>query len=1132
MQYRLLGPVEVVGDAGQPVALSGDRERVLVAVLVLGANQVVSSARLVDALWGDRPPMTAVNALQVHVSRLRKKLAAASAGRDLLHTESSGYRLTVAAGESDVKSFEDLVGVGGDDPEEVSSRLGEALGLCRGAALVDVASDLLAGEAARLEELRLAALEQRIEADLARGGQAQLVPELEGLVHDHPLRETLRGQLMRALYRCGRQADALAVYRQGRAVLADQLGIDPSPALQALELAILQQSPELASPEREIQPSEHPTPSWPPPTPAHLPRTKVKGLRRRASLLASAAALVAATVAVTSIGLSAHGRTVRAKPNSLAAIDTRSNRLSGLVPVGARPGAIAFGAGSLWVANRDDQTVSRVDPAGLQVLRTLPVGGSPTGVAASADAIWVAESSSGSAGSMSVIRIAPDFNTIGPPSLIDEVVPGSLGEVAANGDAVWVAPSSGLLTRLDAVTGRVTQQVDPNAGPTAIDVGDGGVWVTDSEANNATRLDPTGLLTSIPVGNGPSGIAIGAGAVWVADSLDGAVVRIDPATRSVTTTIPVGQSPTGVAVGAGSVWVANSGDGTVDRIDPRTDRVVARIAAGGSPQAVTVANGRAWVTIDAQTIRPATTPKVGSTLRMDSQSDVDFMDPALAYAPLSWQLLYATCAKLLNYPDRAGAAGSRLIPEVAQSLPAVSADGRSYTFTVRGGFRFSPPSDEPVTAQTFKDTIERTLNPRMHSPVAGQYADIVGADMYMAGKTPHIAGVIAQGDTLVIQLRAPAPDFLARIAEPAMCAVPADTPIDPTGLRTIPSAGPYYVASYTPGQGIVLDRNPNYHGSRPQSLAQIEFSAGISTRQSVSAVESGHADYTTLTGSSASSAADSGGLTALATQLATRYGHASSTGSERTQRYFANPEVQLDYLILNTHRPLFSDTGMRQAVNYAIDRTALAQLGNPSQPVPEHPTDHYLPPGIAGYRDVHIYSLTADPAKARQVEQGNGRSAVLYTCEETTCVAQAQIVKTDLAAIDLQVKVKTFPLSTLVSLIARPGEPFDLAFGGGWIPDYPDPAAMLTELTEDKSVGPTYDDLSYRHQLAAAGQLEGPQRYLAFGQLDLELARDAAPLVAYGNLNSGDLFSPRVGCQTFGPYGIDLAALCIRNRPR
>ena len=153
-------------------------------------------------------------------------------------------------------------------------------------------------------------------------------------------------------------------------------------------------------------------------------------------------------------------------------------------------------------------------------------------------------------------------------------------------------------------------------------------------------------------------------------------------------------------------------------------------------------------------------------------------------------------SQLVNYPDKAGPAGSQLVPEVAQALPTRSSDGRTYTFRIRPGFRFSPPSKQPVTAQTFKDSIERTLNPRMQSAVRNSScADVVGASAYMAGKASHITGVIASGDTLTIKLLAPAPDFLSRLALPAFCAVPSNTPLNPNGVRVIPSAGPYYVTS-------------------------------------------------------------------------------------------------------------------------------------------------------------------------------------------------------------------------------------------------------------------------------------------------------------------------------------------------
>ena len=215
---------------------------------------------------------------------------------------------------------------------------------------------------------------------------------------------------------------------------------------------------------------------------------------------------------------------------------------------------------------------------------------------------------------------------------------------------------------------------------------------------------------------------------------------------------------------------------------------------------------------------------------METVDNIDYMDPALAYNAESWQALYATCAKLLNYPDRPGVGGDQLTPEVAQSLPAGSRDGRSYTFTIRRGFRFSPPSNQPVTAQTFKYTIERTLDPAMKSPIAHEFANVTGATAYMAGKAPHISGVVAHRTDLTIHLLKPEPDILSKLAQPFFCAVPSNTPTQPGGLRVIPSAGPYYVASYVPTQALVLVRNPNYHGDRPHRFDRIELKLGVSTK--------------------------------------------------------------------------------------------------------------------------------------------------------------------------------------------------------------------------------------------------------------------------------------------------------------
>jgi peptide/nickel transport system substrate-binding protein len=415
----------------------------------------------------------------------------------------------------------------------------------------------------------------------------------------------------------------------------------------------------------------------------------------------------------------------------------------------------------------------------------------------------------------------------------------------------------------------------------------------------------------------------------------------------------------------------------------------------------------------------------------------------------------------------------------------------------------------------------------MHSPLARFLVDVVGARAYMDGKTSHIAGMVASGDTLTIRLLAPAPDFLSRLALPAFCAVPSGTPVNRNGLRAIPSAGPYYVQSYTPGQGVVLIRNPNYHGSRPRHFARIELAIGISTQRAVAEVEARTADYTAL---GLQPAASSTTMT-LAAQLAKRYGPGSPAAIRGGQQYFVNPGLQLDYFILNTHRALFQHARMRQAVNYAIDRRALARQGDYFQPLPEPPTDHYLPPGMPGYRDAHIYPLRPDVVKARELAQDGGRTAVLYTCDVRPCPEQAEIVKTNLAAIGVQVNVKELPSATLFAREAKPGEPFDLAWDG-WLPDYLDPQAMLTSILADRSVAPTFDDRRYQRKLARAKRLSGPERYLTYGKLDLDLARNAAPLAAYGNLPNDDFFSARIGCQTFGVYGMDIAALCVRHLHR
>src|SRR5262245_29499218 len=309
MEFRILGPLEVV-DQGEAVKLGGSKQRSLLAFLLLHPNQAVSRDRLIDELWGEKPPETAPTAIQVYVSQLRKAL-----GRDVIVTQTPGYLVRVGDGELDLERFERSVAEAQSaPPEEASVLLTEALGLWRGTPLAELDVPLARAAGARLDEQRLAALEQRIDADLALGRHAQLVHELEGLVREHPLREHLRGQLMLALYRSGRQANALDVYRTGRRLLDEELGLEPDDELQRLEKAILNHDPSLG-----------------PPVVAMTGRPAAEQLRR---------APPPAQPAVPA--------------DSVAVIDPESSRVVGHVSVGRRPVALAVGHGSIWVANADD----------------------------------------------------------------------------------------------------------------------------------------------------------------------------------------------------------------------------------------------------------------------------------------------------------------------------------------------------------------------------------------------------------------------------------------------------------------------------------------------------------------------------------------------------------------------------------------------------------------------------------------------------------------------------------------------------------------------------------------------------------------------------------------------------------
>ncbi|HEX6679151.1 MAG TPA: AfsR/SARP family transcriptional regulator [Gaiellaceae bacterium] len=293
-EFRVLGPVEASVD-GEPIALPAAKPRALLAALLLDRNRVVPVARLIDDLWGEVPPETATKALQGYVSQLRKAI-----GPERLRTRPPGYELRVEDGELDLDRFERLAREGREllaagDSKAAAKQLGEALELWRGPPLAEFSEPFARDAGARLEDERLAALEERIDADLAVGRHARLVPELERLVAQEPLRERPRAQLMLALYRSGRQADALELYRRTRETLSEELGIEPGLELQELERRMLQHDPEL----ERARPAPRPAEDGAPVPIARRPQVLVLA----ALVLAGVAAAIAA-VALTAGGSS------------------------------------------------------------------------------------------------------------------------------------------------------------------------------------------------------------------------------------------------------------------------------------------------------------------------------------------------------------------------------------------------------------------------------------------------------------------------------------------------------------------------------------------------------------------------------------------------------------------------------------------------------------------------------------------------------------------------------------------------------------------------------------------------------------------------------------------------------------
>jgi peptide/nickel transport system substrate-binding protein len=507
--------------------------------------------------------------------------------------------------------------------------------------------------------------------------------------------------------------------------------------------------------------------------------------------------------------------------------------------------------------------------------------------------------------------------------------------------------------------------------------------------------------------------------------------------------------------------------------------------------------------------------KRGGTLRINlSETDFEFLDPSLSYDAPGWTVLFASNQMLLSYPDKPAPAGSRLFPEAAAGFPTVSKDGKTYTFTVRSGIRFSDGS--ALTAASFKRAIERAADPNQGSPAIAFLHNVVGADARNEGKAASVSGVTARGNKLTVRLVKPDPTFLAEIAMPFFAAVKPNTPIDPKGINVYPSTGPYHIVSREVGRQLVLERNRFYKGPRPANADRIVITVLVDQSQSFLQVKAGQADY------------DMGGLPPTAHQeLFNRYGVNKS-------RYFVNPGPNVTYLALNTSRPAFRNANVRKAVNYAVDRPAILRVGGL---LAGKRTDQILPPSIPGFRDAKLYPIKgADPEKAKQLAAGASSTVQILHTTSPSSVARAQILQYNLRQMGLNPQLKPQPFGVAIKTAGTKGADFD-AFLIAWFADYPDPYDFINVLMDGTNIqdanNSNYSYLNvprYNKEMARAASLSGDARYAAYGKLDVDLMKNAAPWAPAFNGNTREFIGARITNYIYHPVyaGAILNALAIK----
>jgi YVTN family beta-propeller protein len=840
-------------------------------------------------------------------------------------------------------------------------------------------------------------------------------------------------------------------------------------------------------------------------------------------------ALVAATFAAAAIGtgvgvlLTQGGGSdalASVSPNAVGVLDSESGTIASEIPVGRSPGEIAVGSGAVWVTNATDNTVSRIDPASNDVVQTIDVGGGPAGIAAGGGAVWVANGLGGT-----VSRIDPATNAVVQTITVGNGPSG----VAFGADFVWVTNSAdGTVSRIDPDTGRVTNTYAAVVGGSGIAVGFGHVWIASPSSGSVVALDVTSgsVVSRIGVGVEPDAIALGARAVWVANRADATVSKIDPEIAAVTDTVQVGRGPDGIAAGPADVWVANREDGTLSRIDPTAGRVVKTVLLANPPRGLALSEQGVYVAVRSTGIEHR-----GGELRVQATDEPDSIDPAVGYSAASWSMLTMTNDGLVAYRKVPGVEGTQVVPDLAVALPTPTDGGRTYTFELRPGIRYSNGS--LVQPEDFRHALERVFE--VGSPGMPYYSGIVGAQTCVRGKPCDLARGIKTDDasrTVTIRLTAPDADFLLKLALPFAVAVPASTPGRDVGTRPVPATGPYRITAYRKKQKTVrLVRNPVFREwsaeAQPDGFPDsISFSWSIpfnDTARRVRAVEQGRADI-----------APGGGPPVPLEQL-------DQLAVRHPSRLHLTPQLSTVYFFLNTRVPPFDDVRVRRAVSIAFDREALAKaVGRGGTP-----TCRILPRNFPGYRPACPESLTGVAAldAARRLVRDSGTAGARVTVwmppAAPSGLGESLVSALDALGFRARMRIED-TVDQYFDKVSDSRVRAQAGFGG-WTLDYPSPADFIRPLLSCAAFVPASPErttnlagfcdraIDEHMDRASAVRVRDPAAATTLWQRveDEILAR--APILPGYNQNYVSFVSERVGNYQYNPqWGVLLSQLWVR----